>query len=110
MEAKHTPTPWSLAIRDHHNYTEAGATIFGAGNEAAGVPVIADLPPRTVDGTHEANAKFIVRACNSHEQLVAALDSLLFTVDVACGTAIPSTAFKAARDVARAALAAAGAA
>jgi hypothetical protein len=57
-----TPGPWAYTIRDHHSFTDAGATINGAGDERNGYPVVADLPPRTINGTHEANASFIAAA------------------------------------------------
>lgn len=57
MTQKHTPTPWNMG-RDY----ESKDTCFISG----GRQIIANL-----DGldNKEANAAFIVRACNSHEAL-----------------------------------------
>ena len=60
-EQAHTPGPWQ----------QEGLTIvvFGRG-------IIAECPTPQNGGTFDcsANAAFIVRACNAHDDLVAALD------------------------------------
>jgi hypothetical protein len=64
-DVKHTPTPWVLdgvAVRREHdrNY------------------FVADCDePLGTRGMNEANAAFIVRACNNHNALVAERDALL---------------------------------
>jgi len=90
MEAKHTPTPWHVGGRDGRifyaadGYAVSDATVFHGRHE----------------GEHTANAEFIVRACNAHDDLVKALQGVIRVAD-------RSTAeFDAARD----ALAKAGAA
>jgi hypothetical protein len=59
---KHTPLPWLL----HSEYSTVVMT--------PGRAIIADTLGIDFDAdTDRANAAFIVRACNSHEQMVAAL-------------------------------------
>lgn len=64
-EAKHTPTPWRLA-------KSAVIEIRGVSQ----TPVVSwsgfDDSNRTT-AEHKANAAFIVRACNAHDDMVAAL-------------------------------------
>lgn len=64
MHPQHTPTPWHVSPLDSSRYMVCHDDGF----------VIATVSPegnRTL-----ANAAFIVRACNSHAQLVAALERL----------------------------------
>jgi hypothetical protein len=69
MSAAHTPTPWIAEDNGH----------FWQINTANGL--VADLVESThmFDGTDagEANAEFIVRACNSFDSLVDALRETL---------------------------------
>ncbi len=60
MNAPHTPTPW----------VQKGRRV-----EVHGRGTIVECPLPTSGGVFEAteNAAFIVRACNAHEELVAAL-------------------------------------
>lgn len=67
MNATHTPTPWYCD-------NAAGTTIWNA----AGHGLVAECPePAEWLGAKKldraANAAFIVRACNAHDELVAAL-------------------------------------
>lgn len=66
--SKHTPTPWR-AVRVGNTLTIAGA-VPGYFAEIRGA----------CEGAHgamgEANAEFIVRAVNAHDDLVAALQNL----------------------------------
>ncbi len=55
---KHTKTPWRVG--------NAGITVFGPPN---GNP----SPETVVTVKNKANAEFIVKACNSHEELLGAL-------------------------------------
>lgn len=64
MNTKHTPTPWAVGSTD-------GAT-FLIWQETPGKQDV----PYTVE-----NREFITRACNSHDDLVAALELALQTVD-----------------------------
>jgi len=61
MEAKHTPTPWY--IWEHGTDTDPSCKIFA---EKAGIV-------QTIGGNDEANAQFIVRACNNFDDLLEAL-------------------------------------
>lgn len=73
----HTPTPWFL------NDSDIPPSIYTISQEdPSHQPCIAVLDadkPYFFDGVavQEANAEFIVRACNSHDALIAALTGLL---------------------------------
>lgn len=71
----HTPLPW--ASQPLETGDDVGVSIVGSN---LGGLVCASLPwPTEIDSGDysrvEANAAFIVRACNSHYQLVSALES-----------------------------------
>ena len=82
MEAEHTPTPWSIERNKERGIIWIDA--LDAPSEG-----IADLYHRHGIGTEdfvakrdaEANAAFIVRACNSFDALVAALKEAREEVD-----------------------------
>lgn len=63
MTTQHTPTPWSGG----HYSSVVGCLIVGQGGR-----LICDtaIQPKELA---EANAVFIVRACNAHEELLSAL-------------------------------------
>jgi hypothetical protein len=64
--SKHTPTPWRQQGEPN------GHRINGEGGP------VAVASPRFMDRTERlANAAFIVRACNAHEDLLAACKKLL---------------------------------
>jgi hypothetical protein len=68
----HTPTPWLYEITSDH--APAFIYVENSDNDLAGI-AIADC--KAVDLTYaecDANAAFIVRACNAHDELVAALE------------------------------------
>jgi hypothetical protein len=72
-QTAHTPTPWQ--------YDEDALHVFvnGSGVEGDGA-VICEVWPGFGSGEskeREANAAFIVRACNAHDDLVAALRGLV---------------------------------
>lgn len=70
MESKHTPTPWK--VWDHP--VPAGEIHIGA----TGTPLIAKVMLRDASiNEFEANAAFIVRACNTHEELLFAAEFAL---------------------------------
>lgn len=60
--AGRTPTPWRLAGHD---------TVASYSLPAPYSVIVAECPG--YQSSREANAEFIVRACNAHEELVAAL-------------------------------------
>jgi hypothetical protein len=86
--AKHTPTPWRVI---EGNLIKQDYTTIGL-DETAGVLIgstrghpSSGFYPTEEEGA--ANAAFIVRAVNSHEQMVAALrdaESLIDTLALAC--------------------------
>jgi hypothetical protein len=64
MNAKHTPTPWTVHVLAEKPYVVADVSIRGA-------QVIATVGGRTAE-EQTANAAFIVRAVNAHNKLVEA--------------------------------------
>ncbi len=62
-EVKHTPLPWITAGRNG-----AGDHIHGNDGEVAWCRTYVGIPSETI----KANAEFIVRACNSHYELLDA--------------------------------------
>lgn len=88
--SKHTPTPWRKAGQF--------ATV-----QAPGRACICDCGSRS-DLTAQANAEFIARACNSHADLLAALEEIIWITESQHGedwdTALPD-----ALNIARAAIA-----
>jgi hypothetical protein len=71
MSAQHTPSPWRV-VRNYHD------RIYIVGPRNDGKSTISDRicsvqQPRAGGG---GNADFIVRACNAHEELLAALKAL----------------------------------
>jgi hypothetical protein len=73
--SQHTPTPWTATFP----ITAAGKrdawVISGGRRSIALMPDTADMQ------NDEANAAFIVRACNSHDALVKALEKLSDALD-----------------------------
>lgn len=67
-EIKHTPLPW--------HYIEEWRGIYDSPDIRGAQVRIAEIA-NTPD--YKANAEFIVRACNSHYELVEALESANFT-------------------------------
>ena len=98
MNTAHTATPW--AIRDMHIVLES--------DKYRVVATVAN-PTKELRTESIANAEFIVRACNSHDALVAALQTP--PEHVLHYASMPHAHSSANKDVAtaRAALAAAGA-
>jgi hypothetical protein len=79
MEAAHTATPWNLR-KDGQSYNGQSieAACMGSGYYAGIAHTTQRDPHPTLGGgidqvTAEANAAFIVRACNAHDDLVKAL-------------------------------------
>jgi len=67
--SEHTPTPWEVAT----GHPSRGLFVLGPPDEHGYAPQICEVD-KTED--MEANAAFIVRAVNSHEALVAALEAV----------------------------------
>jgi len=73
---EHTPTPWhTLPEEVDKPYIRIRGNRLGSRYKIANVltPIYDGAPPREADETR-ANAEFIVRACNSYADLVAALE------------------------------------
>jgi len=108
MDLKHTPTPWETS--DAFGPAESGTCIKAAADDN----MIASCTGYYGRATTIANAEFIVRACNSHDQLVAALwhaeAALSSCYDMTRWPADGTTDQDKALSDVRAALAAAGAA
>lgn len=77
MKTKHTPTPYSVNTRyieyEDDGHYKSGLTIIDDGDIAA----IAEFCEHQAPIEALETAKFIVRACNSHDKLVEALDLLV---------------------------------
>jgi hypothetical protein len=72
---KHTPLPWHF----QDEYIRADSeNMDDSGNIVADVYV---KPSSTHDDIMQANAAFIVRACNSHYEMLAALKGMLSIAD-----------------------------
>ena len=108
MDLKHTPTPWKLDPHLFGQIESQDETKLIA--RAGRVEPVTDLD----QCERAANAEFIVRACNSHDQLVAALwhaeAALSSCYDMTQWPADGTTDQDKALSDVRAALAAAGAA
>lgn len=75
IETKHTPTPWRLSVC-------AGLVIANDGQRVANTHFVGSVPSET----ERAIAALIVRACNAHDDLLAALEAALTQVqDMAAG-------------------------
>lgn len=68
---KHMPTPWTVGAGPHGEVEIWGRMRMGQS------PILASMEhdPR------EANAAFIVRACNAHDELCQAVEAALNLVD-----------------------------
>ena len=66
MTEEHTPLPWELGIDAENN----NWSIMGGGIEITHLPFLTGSED---DDVAEADANFICRACNCHEELLKAL-------------------------------------
>lgn len=105
QSAAHTPTPWQQ-LNDNRIYVSYPSCI-----QKDHCSLIATVPDTHIG---DRNAAFIVRACNSHAQLVAALEEIVRQTNLLPAHLTPEAVadFNAAvvvtvRNVARAALSAA---
>lgn len=102
-QTNHTPTPWSLDGVEWID-TEAGGYRFR--RLSSWDQTIALVQVDEDDEEQQANAEFIVRACNSHQDLMEALRSI---ADASDGTEIGTSELRALKnrmgDIARAAIA-----
>lgn len=70
-DTQHTPTPWVWGMRYVGRYT--GQTVEGV-NEYQKIAQAPSGEVKAEGSEWEANAKFIVLACNHHAELLAALE------------------------------------
>ena len=70
----HTPTPWHVSAH-WDSYYSPYYLLHGD------VPADNEQTATSIRDQHEANAAFIVRCCNSHDELVKALEELLEDCD-----------------------------
>lgn len=71
---KHTPTPWSYGTKISGSENHKGFYIRSKG----GTYILHEIHPLDEDGKEgQANAAFIVRAVNAHEELLSAAKNLL---------------------------------
>lgn len=73
-EVKHTPTPWKASLRFQNNLPNDYVITDG---KWGGIAI--------ASSDNEANAAFIVRAVNSHEELLTALKIAVFELSVKSG-------------------------
>jgi len=73
--SKHTETPYNAQLVTSH-YQKKYIIQDSVGN------VIVSTPENYDGEKHKANADFIVRACNSHDDLVAACKEALLWIDM----------------------------
>ena len=80
MTQKHTPTPWDIQNKglgvSVNNRSSARVEVVQGINldGSTDLPKIARMPD--LSDRSYANARFIVQACNAHEDLLAALEGL----------------------------------
>jgi hypothetical protein len=73
---QHTPVPWTFDSRDLRN---DGMTIHAPDGVIAKIPLLGAYPSKE----ELANGAFIVRACNAHAEMLAALRELENANDLA---------------------------
>jgi hypothetical protein len=90
-EVMHTPTPWMVIQNDGAYVKEDQFAKFRidtapeSGRDVAVALVITDTP----ELDNEANAAFIVRAVNAHDDLVAALEAAATVIEEAANIIRP---------------------
>lgn len=68
-EVKHTPLPWNAHSNNNDDYID----IDSSGTRITSIPLVSVLD----NEESEANAAFIVKACNSHYTLLEALKEMV---------------------------------
>ena len=71
---KHTLTPWKVQLVEekHHGYDGWNTFAVRDGKTNGCIAVVGEVD-RQFDTANEANAAFIITACNSHDELLAEL-------------------------------------
>ena len=71
---RHTPTPWMIQrVEEKHHGYDGWKTFAVRDGKTNGCIAMVGEVDRQFDTENEANAEFIVAACNSHDELVAEL-------------------------------------
>lgn len=96
-QSKHTPLPWKVYYAKNN-----GQVILGTGEENGCAIQNHSGAFWRDDDEAKANAEFVVRACNSHYELLEALECLLDKADKEWGK---SLVWRVTRDEARLAIA-----
>ena len=94
MNAKHTPTPWSIVPQND------GSSIIAKMHEDAskGFRIVCHAwLRRDSQAEDQANAAFIVRAVNAHDDLVAALSNLVAIIEDGNKATTESSSYACAR-------------
>lgn len=86
MKTQHTPVPWSIGgfqYKDwrHSGEKSRGIIILANPNKNTVPNTIAEILESNFNINFEANAEFIVRACNSHDQLLESCEQMLWILN-----------------------------
>lgn len=73
--AKHTPLPWKISIADRETVTAESGSDATSGRGTVCTSPTCRIKPYYDSETRRANAEFIIRACNSHYELVKACEA-----------------------------------
>lgn len=76
MSTQHTPGPWTRTPEERFKHDSSAGIKGPNGNYLAAA---LDFNRTDRDEEVEANAEFIVRACNAHDELLAALEDIIET-------------------------------
>lgn len=88
---KHTPLPWNVPeVTDRRHRCVVIMSESGAKQDNGPAQVACCYVNHVDFEGAKANAEFITRACNSHEELLAALRNLEIAGGCFCGTGIPN--------------------
>ena len=80
-ESKHTPLPWDVQNKGNlHGVNARHEVVEGVNNGEKNLPTIARMPD--LSERSYANAAFIVRCCNCHDELVGALKSVIQDMNI----------------------------
>lgn len=76
---EHTPTPWRIAARSMRSTSEPYGALVGSDRGDGFIYRVAWCAPHPEinRATADANAAFIISACNAHDDLVKALTEIL---------------------------------
>lgn len=78
QERKHSPLPWAIINAVEGHIVTTGEPEY---RDRTGLAIVRSWKGMPTEKEAEANAAFIVRACNNHHKLVEALREVYETVD-----------------------------